>query len=330
MASLPSNSPYFITLSEWSDLQNIKKARKIMEIETLLVIQNCKENTIFNSTIKKLVRINIFDLSRISYLVILFLSPYIDPHLKELLNYDEDVPTSIIERIYDTENHDYLPPLDKTITNILSLVLNQLITMELFLNIHVFILYLNLYIHYKSPQNPSVKNNLFIFKISQLLETITTLIPNSTLSLLIMKIINKLSKLYTNSFSDEVLRHLGMEMEMEDPDTNSRISEIMKNTKNNNELLDKFILNVMELCDASGSSDIEIDKHFILIWNTCKNHMINMMQNCLQVFKISLDILISHLVKEQPALKPNSSCISNSIINFLEMEIHLLDTKLHM
>ena len=334
---IPSASePYFLSFLEWSHIQNIKKEKKITEIESLLVIQNSKEDNIFNAIIKKLIRINIFDLSRISYLVILFLSPYIDPHLKELLHYDGDVPESILHSIYETEKHDYLPPLDKTIGNILNLVLNQLITIELFLNIHIFILYLNLHNHYKLTQcdktnstrsnssNSKNSNNLFLFKISQLVETITNKIPKPTLSLLIMKTINKFDKLNTNYFDNDVLANLEKEY------LDSKMMEIVNNSRKNNALLDEFIIQIMELCESVGDSvdgDNKPDK-FILIWNKCKTHMVGIVRNGIQLFKIGLDILITHLVKEQPDLKSKAPCISNSIMNFLEMEIDMLDTKL--
>ena len=335
---IPSASePYFLSFLEWSQIQNIKKEKKITEIESLLVIQNSKEDNIFNTIIKKLVRINIFDLSRISYLVILFLSPYIDPHLKELLHYDEDIPESILNRIYETEKHDYLPPLDKTIGNILNLVLNQLITIELFLNIHIFILYLNLHNHYKLTQcdktnstrsNSSNSNNLFLFKISQLVETITNKIPKSTLSLLIMKTINKFDKLNTNYFDNAALANLEKEY------LDSKMMEIVNNSRKNNALLDEFIIQIMELCESVGYSvgnsldDDNKPDNFILIWNKSRAHMIGILRNGIQLFKIGLDILITHLVKEQPDLKSKAPCISNSIMNFLEMEIDMLDTKL--
>jgi hypothetical protein len=329
MAIPSASEPYFLSFLEWTHIQNIKKDWKITEIESLLVIQNSKEYNIFNTIIKKLIRVNIFDLSRISYLVILFLSPHINPHLKELLHYDEDVPESILNRIYETEKHDYLPPLDKTISNILNIVLNQLITIELFLNIHIFMLYLNLHNHYKlnecnkTNSTRSNSNNLFLFKISQLAEIITNKIPKSTLSLLIMKTINKLGKLNTNYFDNNVLANLEKEY------LDSKIDAIVNYSNKNNELLDDFIIHIIELCDSVGDSvgDNKPD-NLILIWNKCRTHMVGIVRNGIQLFKIGLDILIIHLVKEQPDLKSKASCISNSIMNFLEMEIDMLDTKL--
>ena len=332
-----NNKEYFISFSEWVHIQNIKKTKKIKEIDSLLAIQNSEEHNIFNLIFNKLIRINIFDLSRISYLVILFLSPYIDPHLKEILNYDEDIPTVIINRIYNTELHDYLPPLDKTIGTIIALVLNQLISIELFLNIQIFILYLNLYYHYKSPSSKTTKN-LHIFKISQLVATITKKIPKFCLSLLIMKITNKLGKIQANYFDDNIL--IGLEKEY----INTKINEIVNTSSKNNELLDDFIISIMKLCDTSNADknvgfNVDADNgidvgassdNFTLIWNASKNHIINMARNGIKLLKIGLDILIIHLVKEQPELQSNASCICNSIMNFLEMEIIQLDEKLNI
>lgn len=309
---LPSSVPYFVSFLEWSHIQNIKKDNKITEIDCHLAIQNSKEDYIFNSIIKKLIRINIFDLSRISYLVILFLSPYIDHHLKAILK----------ETLNDGEKDTYdLPPLDKTIRSIINLVLNQLITIELFLNINVFILYLNLYKHYKLTQRGISSNNIFLFKISQLVENITNKIPNSALSLLIMKTINKLGKLHTNYFDNDVLVNLEKEH------LDSKMNEIVNYSHKTNELLDDFIIKIIGLCDSAGDSTDGLD-NFIRIWNTSMAHMVSITRNGIQLFKIGLDILIIHLAKEQPDLKSKASYISNSIMNFLEMEIDLLDTKL--
>jgi hypothetical protein len=335
MAIPNSSEPYFLSFLEWSHIQNVKKERRITEIESLLVIQNSKEDDIFNTIIKKLIRINIFDLSRISYLVILFLSPYIDPHLKEILNYDEDVSTSILNRIYENEKHDYLPPLDKTIGNIINLVLNQLINLELFLNINILILYLNLHNRYKTRAKTDSRitlNNKFLFKISQLVEIITNKIPNSTLSLLIMKTINKLGKIHNNYFDTNIMANLEKEY------LDSKMTEITNNSRKNNELLDDFIVRMISVFDSVsesventasvGSNDGNETDNFIIIWNTCRTHMVGVVRNGIQLFKIGLDILILHLVKEQPDLKSKASCICNSIMNFLEMEVDLLDTRI--
>jgi hypothetical protein len=318
----PARNPYFISFEEWSHIQNTKKARSISAIENLLIIQSSKEHEVFNTAIKKLVRMNIFDLSRISYLAILFLSPYLDPHLKEVLNYDEDVSTSIINRIYKIDGHDYLPPLDKTISHIINIIINQIITMELFLNIHVFILYLNLTNHFKPDINtPDINTtigigheNLIVFKIASLINTITSKITKSTLSLLIMKTINRLGRLNSSSIlSKEQFANLEDEMV-------PKMQEILNNTRTNHELLDNFIITILKMCDCQQSIDV--------IWNTCKNHLVSVMQNGIQLFKMSLDLLISLLAKEQPELQSKGSNISNSIMNFLEAELDLLDTKL--
>ena len=55
------------------------------------------ENNLFNIIIKKLIHINIFDLSRISYLMIIFLSPYIDHYLQHVLNNDKEISIIINE-----------------------------------------------------------------------------------------------------------------------------------------------------------------------------------------------------------------------------------------
>ena len=170
-----------------------------------------------------------------------------------------------------------------------------------------------------------ISKNILLFKISQIVETILNKIPNSTLSLLIMKTINKYGKLntnYFNYFDNDILVNLKKEY------LDSKMNDIVNNSSKINQLLDDFIIRIMGLCDSVSDSVGDKQDNFICIWNICKSHMINIMQNEIQLFKIGLDILIIYLVKEQPDLKSKASCISNSIINFLEMEINLLDTKL--
>ena len=330
-----SRQPFFLTLQEWTQIQTIKKEKKIMEIESLLVIQNSKEHAIFNSIIKKLIRINIFDLSRISYLVVLFLSPYIEPHLKELLNQDEDTPESIQTRLYENEEPDYLPPLDKTICKILELVLNQLVVMELFLNIQVFILYLNLQINCSldtsktsNTSNTSTTtngNNIFLYKIANLIEIAKYNIPSSALSLLILKIVNKLGTLNINSLNVNTCIIANLEKNY----LETKITEMLEISRIINNLHDEFIIQIIKLCDASYSTD-GTSNNYMHIWNISKNQIVSILQNGIGLFKIGLDILIIHLVKEQPEMTSRASCICNSIINFLEMEIDSLDTKLNI
>jgi hypothetical protein len=320
-----TNTNYFISLSDWIYIQNIKKYKKINNVEELLVIQRSKEEDIFNDIIKKLLRINIFNLSKISYLVIVFLSPYIDSHLKEALNSDKDIPIFILNKIdEETDYCDYVPPQNKIICNILKLLLNQFITMELCLNIHVLILYLNLYNNYKlfhsATANTSRTNNLFIFKISQLIEIITNKIPNSTLSLLIMKIMNKLGYINTHYFTNDELENLKKD------NIDSRMPEIKVNSNKANELLDTFIIKIMNICDTNNTN-IDSD-NFKTIWNTCKDHMVSVMRNSMHLFRITLEILIAHLIKEQPELQTKASNISNSIMNFLEIELEELNNKI--
>jgi hypothetical protein len=143
-----------------------------------------------------------------------------------------------------------------------------------------------------------------------------------------MKTINKFDKLNTNYFDNAALANLEKEY------LDSKMMEIVNNSRKNNALLDEFIIQIMELCESVGYSvgnsldDDNKPDNFILIWNKSRAHMIGILRNGIQLFKIGLDILITHLVKEQPDLKSKAPCISNSIMNFLEMEIEMLDTKL--
>jgi len=339
--------PYFISYQEWIELQNIKKNKKLSKIESLLVIQNSDEQHIYNTIIKKLINLNIFDLSKISYQLILFLSPYIDCHLKDQLKQDNEIPNSILDIIFsidniahthtNTQNENIQPLEDKTIGNIFYLILDQLIILELLVKIHIFILYLNLHTNIIQKKNNDSNNsndsndsrrkinlpNIIIFKISNLVETLTHKIPKATISLLIMKSITKLGKLkpnYLNNLNNNLIHNLDKEF------IDTKKNEINQYVNNINIQLDNFIILIMKCCD---SRQTETDT-FKFFWNICKNYISHMVITELQVFKIGLDILFIHLIKRYPEFEHKASSINKSILIHLEMELEELNSKLNI
>ena len=56
--------------------------------------------------------------------------------------------------------------------------------------------------------------------------------------------------------------------------------------------------------------------------------MVSIVRNMMQIFKVFLEILITQLAKEQPEMQTKAMPVCKSILNFLEIELELLDTKL--
>ena len=124
--------------------------------------------------------------------------------------------------------------------------------------------------------------------------------------------------LNTDIFNNDLLSNLEKE------NIYTSITTIKNTFIKNNNLLDNFIINIIELCDYTHINN----NNFSSIWNTCKNYLIFILNNMMTIFKLSLDILITNLAKEKPDLLNKSSSISNSIINFLAIEIDMLNNKL--
>lgn len=316
----PNQHDFFLTLSDWYIIYNRKRQYHLLEFTDVTALDNSPANKIFIELIKRLVKYNTFDLSRISYLALLFLSPYIDPHLKHALrNLGMDVIYHSEQHGEQQSDHHYLPPLDTTISNILQFIINYIITLELSLNIHMFILYMHIH-NLASHNTNTCRSNNSTSKLKKNLATMfeTTGISKSTLLLLVMKIANQISDSSIWSIlSPELLKEL-----LDNKKQEHNHETIKKYSSSTHKLLDDFIIQLM------NPSIVDSDNPDSL-WTICKSHLANIMRAGIIPFKLGLDLLINHLVKDTPKCTfQKLSSITNSIINFLEMEITRIEEKL--
>jgi hypothetical protein len=293
---------FLITYIEWANIITIKREKRLGFLNTGnksvgIILENTKDNHFFINLILKLTKKNIFDLSRISYLTMLFLDPYITPYFKHYLETDADIlytnpikanPLKANPLDTNREQHrDYLPPLDNKITNIIACTIELVIFIELQLNILLFLLNI---------------------QVNRSNENINSIKP-ATLLLLVFNILTKLGSLPMNIL--EFYKNTNLA-----DDTKNIIPKIKENCYKINELLDKFIL------------DINIYQNHDELWQLCKSHILDIAKCNLDVFGVFLDMIIQLLIQENKLEKDKLNSIHNSITNFLEMEINLFEYKL--
>ena len=285
------------------------------EYEVKIILDYTKDNNLIISTIKDLINKKIFDLSRISYLALIFLDPYITPYLKNVLDYDIDIQ----DRLCESQEliFDYLPPLNNTITNILSVMIELLVFIELQLNIHLFIFHLHFTDKkYLNQQNLNPENRSNVSEIVKIFNILSISKSNkikpSTLMLLVFKIINKVGNIpsillnFIRNSKIEDLKHLEKKIK----DYSSNISKSS----------DDFIISFFTDDDNSNISNNAL--------TICKDYILNIARTNLEMFATIFDILINYIIKENPNQNEKMIFIKNSIINLIDLEITLFESKL--
>jgi hypothetical protein len=337
MSNVVRNNSFLFGYVDWCIILNSKKIIKLRELTTVTVLEDSYANKIFIDLLKSIIKYNIFDLSHISYLSLIFLNPYIDPHLKyTLYQLGIDICKLLPE---DHPAHDYPIPEDKTISNILLFMINHIVILEILLNIHLFILYMHIY-NLANPNQSISKTNHISNKLNTILSKANANINKSTLLLLVMKVASQIGELNWNTITSELIKQfvnvdvnrdknivdgadsvngINKDIEASNDKINDKENlEKLKNySSNTHQLLDDFIVRLLN----SNNSNVEL-------WTICKSHLVNMVRNGVSVFNICLNLLISYMTKESPNDKIKLKCIANSIINFLEMEITNIEQKL--
>jgi hypothetical protein len=298
-----TNTEFFLSYIDWSNILRIKREKRLKNYDNKIILDLTRDNQIIISMIKELTNKNIFDLSRISYLSLLFLEPFITPYLKNLLEHDPDISYDNTSKTNETI-FDYLPPIDNTISNILAAVIELLVFIELQLNIHLFLLHMHML---SSNTYCELPNKLANGKLSLILSKCNGIKP-STLLLLSFKILNKVGQLPNTFISKLGLSNL-----------EELIPQLQTHSKKISNLLDNFIISINEVISSDMCADI---------WSVSNTHILNMAKTNLEVFGFFIDVLIRYLAIENPEQKDKLNCIKNSIINFLELEINLFEHKL--
>ncbi len=334
---------FFLHYSEWERIIQIKK-KKIFQsdknfnnFESILYIS--KENEIYNRMISRMLDKNIFEISRISYLIIQFLDPYLTPHLKYFLYNDPDIeysPTPIRNELKQpsltnlmntnqSNEFEYLPPLDNKIINILKIAIDLSIFIELQLNIQLFILYNHIQTFNNSKSN--IKSNIESI-LSRILSKSSHQINDSTMLLLAFNIINSIGNIplsLINKTTYDFIKDIITDSNLDTNFIKQIKNKLNNNTVKNNQLLDNFIINYNTDSITDSITDSNNNNK---VWENCKTYILDIVRININWLNIILDILIYYLIQENQQEQDKLNIIKKCIINLIEMEIQLFETKL--
>ena len=310
-----------ITFNEWVNYINLRKILLLKQIDRTSILDTSNETTIFNANLKKIFSMEIFDLSRISYLALSFLAIYIDNHLLSIL---EDDPMQAL--ILNTHS---LTKQSLTTQSILEFFINLIVHIEFILNLHFFIIIYIIRQNKSATKEPIQNNNntsrkpKILFKLEKICNDIETLIKPSTTILLLLKINHKLCNILDmmdNKLMMNEIRFITQAKEL-----NNKLSC----------LLDGFILTMANNINCqnkqSQTPDTQtIHDNIIDRYELCINYICDLANILYKYFDIGFDTLIKYIIKEYTILETtkNIETSKKSISSLLQNELNILEAKL--
>ena len=303
-----------ITFNEWVNYINLRKILLLKQIDRTSILDTSNETTIFNTNLKKIFSMDIFNLSRISYLAFSFLDIYIDNQLQSIL---EKNAIPII-------NYDFNKQSIST-QSVLEVVINLIVHIEFILNLHFFII---IYIirQNKTTNKEFIQNNTtnfrkpkILFKLEKICNDIETLIKPSTTILLLLKINHKLCNIL-DMIDNKLLMN-------EIPFFITQIKEL------NNKisfLLDGFILAIANNTICQNKKTQTPENNIIDRYELCINYICDLANILYKYFDIGFDTLIKYIIKEykMPETPKSIETSKKSISSLLQNELTILETKL--
>jgi hypothetical protein len=298
-----------ITYEEWYNFIKIKKIKLLKHIDNTSFLDNSTENIKFITILNTIFNMDIFNISRISYLGFSFLDIYINT---DLIN--------ILETNYQLQPITY----NNTSKTIIHFIINLIINIEFILNLHLFIIiYINQQTNYFKQSNSILDEYEFskpkiLYKLEKICNDIKLIIKPSTTILLLLKINNKLCNI----------------IDLFDMSLIPKESNLIKQSQEINYkityLLDKFILaiaknNIYQNINQSRDKDIIKD-----IYELSINYILDLANILYMYFDICFEFFIKYLKKEYDNdldTKIKFDNIKKSISELLKNELTILETR---
>ena len=326
-----------ITYNDWNNYIEIKKNKLLKQIDSTSFLDNSNESKTFITILKAIFNMDIFNMSRISYLAFSFLDIYINSYLINILQNDKHIHHIISIR---TSN-------DKQLNNdtniILQFIINLIIQIEFILNLHLFII---IYIIYQntelSPHNKNITNNnedkissiletfLFskpkiLYKLEKICNDIKSSVKPSTTILLLLKINRKLCNILDVFDTSLLLKESGLIKHAKE--LNSKI----------NNLLDAFILAIAKntkcqnTTSTSTSTSAKANNNIIIErYELCINYILDLANILYMYFDIAFETFIKYLKIENTSNDNSQTRFDNTkkcIYDLLKSELITLETK---
>jgi len=265
---------------------------------------------------------DIFNMSRISYLAFSFLHIYINSYLINILQNDKHIHhTTSIQS-----------PNDKQLNNdtkiILQFIINLIVHIEFILNLHLFII---IYIIRKSSNDNTNQHNVglskpkLLYKLDKICGDIQSSIKPSTTILLLLKINRKLCNILDVFDNSLLIKETGFIKQAKE--LNSKI----------NNLLDAFILAIAKNTKCQNTTSTSSSKytnanHNIMIerYELCVNYILDLANILYMYFDIAFDIFIKYLKLENTSNDNSQTRFDNTkkcISDLLKSELFTLETN---
>lgn len=329
----PYKERYRLTISydEWVDYIGDKKLALLQNIDKTSFLDNSIENNIFISILKKIFTMDIFNLSRISYLAFSFLDIYINENLQTIINIDKYNLGTYIQNRQNKQSSKFI---------CLTILINLIIHIEFTLNLHLFII---IYIANSNAnsnaqesilEDPKISKPKILFKIEKICNDLKANIKSSTIILLLLKINKKLGDISDICiWNDFILKEQALSKQL--LFINNKMKYLLDNfilaiAKNN--LFQNNITNTKANTQANTQVNTQVNT-ILERYELCINYILDLANILYTYFDIAFAILIKYLQEDckQTGKPPENSkqldIVKNSISDLLKSEITALENK---
>lgn len=316
--SEPKQHKLSITYYEWCDYIIIKKTKLLNQFDITSFIDNSNENDTFITILKKIFNMDIFNMSRISYLAFSFLDIYINTYLTDIFKNDK---SNSIHK-------------NTTTYILIQFIINLIVHIEFVLNLHLFII---IYIIRKytndntndntNEHNSGLSKPKILYKLDKICDDIQSSIKPSTTILLLLKINRKLCNILDVFDTSLLLKESGLIKHAKE--LNSKI----------NNLLDAFILaiakntkcqNTTSTSTSTSTSAKANNNIMIERYELCINYILDLANILYMYFDIAFETFIKYLKIENTSNDNSQTRFDNTkkcIYDLLKSELITLETK---
>ena len=344
-----SNVPNILTLNIWQFHIDKKKLEFLTHIASRDYLENTSENIKFISIIKELVNCNLFNVSNIAFYILKLLeNTFIDSDIL----YEAILDTNTVNKDvkHTSQSNKYLDTLKKYIY----LIIDNVVHIELYLNIHFIIIINNLQKLKKQKDNfkANLKDTIYatpkaFYTFEKINNDIINTIKPSSHILLFLKLIRKLGKFHINSLNNNCI------IQNKDNNNTSKTIEYNNYIKNNKETsnnikyaLDNFIININNFYESkdykNNNKDIIIKcpldtslnvTHSVNtnVTSICQNYIAFIVKVLFTEFNNLFDLLATHLKSSENITEEklqNIISIKQTLSNMINVEIENIKNKL--
>ena len=314
----PKQINNILDITDWNNYIYKQKINLIDEIDKSNILEKCNDNLTFNTILKSILRMNIFNISYIAFMTLKFLETSFIPSeiLLNVLNIytDEQMYNALLintntntasstsstpnsNKQYETYNY------IKTLKFIIQMLIDFIVKIEVLL--HIQCLLITNFIDKINDKQTILKYKIDTFKpkIFKLFhksnKDMCNNVKSSTLILLFFKLINKLN---TSTYdTNDIMNYLQETNDTETNKTNHFLNYIKHKkeiNKKTNIYLDKFILEITYYFDVDTSKDTSKNNFMYPdIYTICSKYILNTIELIFNHFENLFTILETHLLK---------------------------------